>query len=69
MEIMGTVVDASIKIKNLAVPPCNRLKKLKGERSGQYSVRVNINGESVFDVPSKCLPRSHAVAVVVTLFL
>jgi len=35
------MIDASIKIKNLAVPPGNRLKKLKGERSGQYSVRVN----------------------------
>ncbi|MEE8484531.1 MAG: type II toxin-antitoxin system RelE/ParE family toxin [Nitrospinota bacterium] len=35
------MIDASVKVKNLAVPPGNRLKKLKGERAGQYSVRVN----------------------------
>ena len=28
-------------VKDLANPPSNRLKKLKGNRNGQYSIRVN----------------------------
>ena len=29
------------KIDDLRVPPGNRLEKLKGNRAGQYSIRVN----------------------------
>ena len=29
------------KLQDLRVPPGNRLEKLKGDRAGQYSVRVN----------------------------
>jgi proteic killer suppression protein len=28
-------------LQDLRVPPANRLEKLKGEREGQYSIRVN----------------------------
>ena len=28
-------------INDLRVPPANRLEKLKGDREGQYSVRIN----------------------------
>jgi len=28
-------------LTDLKVPPANRLEKLKGDRSGQYSIRVN----------------------------
>lgn len=28
-------------INDLRVPPANRLEKLKGSRSGQYSIRIN----------------------------
>lgn len=28
-------------INDLRVPPANRLEKLKGARSGQYSIRIN----------------------------
>jgi proteic killer suppression protein len=34
-------LNAAESIGDLAVPPGNRLEKLKGERSGQYSIRVN----------------------------
>lgn len=28
-------------VRDLSVPPNNRLEKLKGNRAGQYSIRVN----------------------------
>ena len=28
-------------LKDLSAPPANRLEKLKGDRDGQYSIRVN----------------------------
>ena len=32
-------LNAAQRIGNLAVPPGNRLEKLKGGRTGQYSIR------------------------------
>jgi toxin HigB-1 len=29
------------RLEDLAVPPGNRLERLKGDRAGQYSIRVN----------------------------
>ncbi|MCK6418909.1 MAG: type II toxin-antitoxin system RelE/ParE family toxin [Alphaproteobacteria bacterium] len=34
-------IDAAEKIENLTVPPGNQLEKLKGDRKGQHSIRVN----------------------------
>jgi proteic killer suppression protein len=34
-------VNAAERIGDLAVPPGNRLEKLKGDRAGCYSIRVN----------------------------
>jgi toxin HigB-1 len=34
-------LNAAERIDDLAVPPGNRLEKLKGDRVGQYSIRVN----------------------------
>lgn len=34
-------LDAAGALEDLRVPPGNRLKALKGDRSGQHSVRVN----------------------------
>ena len=28
-------------LKDLRIPPANRLEKLKGDRSGQHSIRIN----------------------------
>ena len=35
------ILDASVEIGDLAVPPSNRLEALKGDRQGVYSMRVN----------------------------
>jgi toxin HigB-1 len=33
--------DAAEALDELRVPPGNRLEKLRGDRQGQYSIRVN----------------------------
>ena len=35
------MLDAACQLCDLRVPPGNRLEALKGEREGQYSIRVN----------------------------
>jgi proteic killer suppression protein len=35
------ILDAAETIEDLQVPPGNRLEKLKGDREGQHSIRVN----------------------------
>ncbi len=35
------VVDAAEELDDLRVPPGNRLEKLKGDRAGQHSIRIN----------------------------
>jgi len=36
-----TMVEAATEIRELATPPSNHLEKLKGDRLGQWSIRVN----------------------------
>lgn len=35
------MINHSISINDLRVPPANRLEKLSGDREGQYSIRIN----------------------------
>jgi proteic killer suppression protein len=35
------ILDASETLQDLRIPPANRLEKLRGDRRGQYSIRVN----------------------------
>jgi proteic killer suppression protein len=35
------MINNSININDLRVPPANRLEKLSGNREGQYSIRIN----------------------------
>ena len=34
-------LDAATRIKDLRLPPSNRLEALKGNRAGQHSIRIN----------------------------
>ena len=34
-------LDAAMRLDDLRVPPGNRLEALKGNRAGQYSIRIN----------------------------
>jgi proteic killer suppression protein len=35
------MLDAATALDDLKAPPGNRLEKLHGDRSGQYSIRIN----------------------------
>jgi proteic killer suppression protein len=35
------MLDVASRLDDLRVPPGNRLEKLKGNREGQYSIRIN----------------------------
>ncbi|MGV3550140.1 type II toxin-antitoxin system RelE/ParE family toxin [Rhizobium sp.] len=35
------MIDQSRRVEDLRVPPGNRLELLKGNRAGQYSIRIN----------------------------
>jgi len=42
-------LDAAENLQDLFVPPGNQLEKLKGERKGQYSIRINDQWRICFD--------------------
>lgn len=42
------LINAARQIDDLVVPPGNRLERLKGERSGQWSIRINDQWRIVF---------------------
>jgi proteic killer suppression protein len=35
------MLDAATVLDDLRLPPGNRLEKLKGDRAGQHSIRIN----------------------------
>ena len=35
------MLDATTRLDDLRIPPANRLELLRGDRAGQYSIRVN----------------------------
>jgi proteic killer suppression protein len=35
------MLDAAVLLDDLRVPPGNRLERLKGDREGQHSIRIN----------------------------
>jgi len=35
------LIDASVSLNSLRVPPGNRLETLRGDRRGQWSIRIN----------------------------
>ncbi|GAB4151175.1 MAG: type II toxin-antitoxin system RelE/ParE family toxin [Sphingomonadales bacterium] len=34
-------LDAAVRVDDLRMPPSNRLEALRGNRAGQYSIRIN----------------------------
>jgi proteic killer suppression protein len=35
------LIDAAVSLESLRVPPGNRLEPLRGDRKGQWSIRIN----------------------------
>ena len=46
-------VEAAVTLKDLAALPGNRFEALKGDRKGQYSIRVNDQWRICFEWPEK----------------
>ncbi|HCJ35099.1 MAG TPA: plasmid maintenance system killer protein [Ktedonobacter sp.] len=46
-------LDAAISLKDLAALPGNRFEVLKGDRKGQYSIRINGQWRACFEWPEK----------------
>jgi toxin HigB-1 len=46
-------VEAALTLKDLAALPGNRLEALKGDRKGQYSIRINDQWRICFEWPEK----------------
>jgi proteic killer suppression protein len=42
------MLNRAVELGDLRVPPGNRLEKLKGDRRGEYSIRVNDQWRIVF---------------------
>ena len=42
-------LDAATSLLDLRSPPANRLEKLRGDRAGQYSIRVNDQWQICFE--------------------
>lgn len=42
------ILDAATVLETLKIPPGNRLELLKGDRSGQHSIRINIKWRICF---------------------
>ena len=45
------VLDAAATLTDLVALPSNRLEALKGEREGQYSIRINTQWRICFEWP------------------
>ena len=43
------ILDAAMDLEDLRALPSNRLEALKGERRGQYSIRVNLQWRICFE--------------------
>lgn len=43
------MLNAATRIEDLRVPPNNRLEKLRGDRAGQWSIRINEQWRVCFD--------------------
>ena len=54
-------IHAAAELRELTVPPGNRLEALKGDRTGQHSIRVNDQWRIVFTWKDG---RAHGVEIV-----
>lgn len=48
-------LEAAASLKDLAVLPGNRFEALKGDRKGQYSIRINDQWRICFEWPDQSL--------------
>ena len=52
-ELKLDQLEAATSLKDLAVLPGNRFEALKGDRKGQYSIRINDQWRICFEWPNR----------------
>lgn len=52
-ELKLDQLEAATSLKDLAVLPGNRFERLKGDRKGQYSIRINDQWRICFEWPDR----------------
>ena len=57
------VLDAATEIEDLRALPSNRLEALKGDRSGQFSIRINMQWRICFEWPKDATGPSNVEIV------
>jgi proteic killer suppression protein len=57
------ILEAATALEELRVLPSNRLEALKGDRSGQFSIRVNMQWRICFEWPWHAAGPSRVVIV------
>jgi proteic killer suppression protein len=56
-------LEAAVTLKDLAVLPGNRFEALKGDRKGQFSIRINGQWRVCFEWPGDALGPSNVEIV------
>ena len=56
-------LEAAASLKDLAALPGNRFEALKGQRKGQYSIRINDQWRVCFEWPDKSPGPTHVEIV------
>jgi proteic killer suppression protein len=56
-------LEAAVELRDLAALPGNRLEGLKGDRKGQYSIRINDQWRICFEWPGEA-PGPSSVEIV-----
>jgi proteic killer suppression protein len=57
------ILNAAVSLGDLAGLPSNRLETLKGDRSGQWSVRINQQWRICFEWPAEAVGPSNVEIV------
>ena len=57
------ILEAATSLNDLRALPSNRLEALKGDRSGQYSIRINQQWRLCFEWPSNASGPSNVEIV------
>jgi len=57
------ILEAATSLQDLRALPSNRLEALKGDRKGQYSIRINLQWRVCFEWPQGAIGPSNVEIV------
>ena len=57
------ILEAATSLEELRMLPSNRLEALKGDKSGQFSIRINMQWRICFEWPANAAGASHVAII------